>query len=101
MTFCEEERCSVCITRLGNKSDAVRDVDEDVARGVDGTRDAAEKVESEHPAEQDASEGHARLDLDTHQSKIVELDGEKGGKVIIAKTPIPSWIRTERSGRPS
>ena len=56
-------------TRLGNESDAVRDVDEDVSRLVDGAGDAAEKVKAEHPAEQDASEGHARLDLDTHHSK--------------------------------
>ena len=56
-------------TRLGDKSNTVGDVYEDIASGVDRTRDAAEKVESKHPAEQEASEGHARLDLDTHQSK--------------------------------
>ena len=63
---CERE---LLRNHLGDKSNAVRDVDENVASGIDRTRDAAEKVESKHPAEQEASEGHARLDLDTHQSK--------------------------------
>ena len=57
----------VC-ARLRNQTDAVGDVDEDVPCGVDRTRDAGEKVEAKHPAEKEASEGHARLDLDTHHS---------------------------------
>ena len=58
----------VC-ARLRNQTDAVGDVDEDVSRGVDGAGDAAEEVEAEHPAEEEAAQGHPRLDLDTHHSE--------------------------------